>query len=128
MQSLADINQYERITLFSLSVISMLFFFSKMAQYPEKTYGLLMVFILMAPLFVASGLKLVSLLINDASFFFFTVRILNFFVSIWIVCLAFYHYSLLKSFKKKFKRFPFKRYILGTILLGIGLSISSRYM
>ena len=128
MLSLADINQYVRITLFSLSVLSLLFFFSKMARYPERTYGLLMVLILMAPLFIASGLKLASLFMDDASFFFYTVRILNFFVSIWIVCLAFYHYSLLKSFKKKFKRFPFKRYIVAASLFGIGLSVSSRYM
>lgn len=127
MIHLTTINDYTRIALFSLSVLCMLFFFYKMTRHPEKSYGLLMIFILLATLFLSACFRLIALLISDNNIYVSVFIVLSKFASTWIICLALYHYSILRSFKGKFKEFPFKMFIacasLFTLIFAIVTSL-----
>jgi len=89
----------------------MLFLFYKATKLPNKNYGLLMVLILFVPLFVCSVLQIVILRFQFDDRFDWIYYILVRFASIWIVCLAIFHYFILKSFKAKYRKHPFKIYI-----------------
>jgi len=127
MVSLDIINNYLRISLFSLSLLCMLFFFYKMARHQDKSYGLLMVFILIATLFISAGLRLSTLLGYGSALFLDIFKILNKFSSVWIISLALYHYSILKSFKGKFKEFPFKAFILWASLVALTIALGTSF-
>lgn len=123
MVHLTTINDYTRITLFSLSVLCMLFFFYKMTRHPEKSYGLLMIFILLATLFLSACFRLIALLLSDNTVYVSVFIVLSKFASSWIICLALYHYSILRSFKGKFKEFPFKMFIVCASLFALIFAI-----
>jgi len=123
MIHLTTINDYARIILFSLSVLCMLFFFYKMTRHPEKSYGLLMIFILLATLFLSACFRLIALLVSDDDAYLAIFMVLSKFASTWIICLALYHYSILKSFRGKFKEFPFKTFIACASLFALLFAI-----
>jgi len=121
MDLLQTIILYARITLFSISALYMLFFFYKAARYPNKSYGLLMVLILILPIFAAAVLELIGLLYKRDGLRQQIYDILNNFASLWIICLAVSHFYILKSFKGKYKEPPFKTFIIGAIFSCIAL-------
>ena len=100
-----------RVVLFSISALYILFFFYKAAFHSNKSYGLLMIVILVLPIFAAAILELIGLLHERDSLRQEIFHILNKFGSLWIICLAISHYYILKAFKAKYKRPPFKTFI-----------------
>ena len=116
-----------RIFLYSFFIFCNLFFFYKLARHPRKSYDLLMILILIGPLFVSAALRLLMLLGTTHPLFPDTLRIFAKFGSYWIVWLAIYHYSILKSFQEKFSQFPFKPFILFGSAVCLSLSLATNF-
>ena len=122
MTLLSDVSHEVKKFLYSIFIISMLFLFRKMILHRHKSYGLLMVFILAVPLFTTAIIRLLTLFIKSSPLSMDTIRVLSKFTSFWTICLAIFHYSVLKSFKDKFWQFPVKSFLLYTSLLCLIIS------
>ena len=117
------INDDIRIWLYSFDILYLLFFFYKMARYPNKGYGILMILILNGTLFLTAVLKIISLFYPNNTSLKDFFRVLSKFAMLWIIGLAVYHYTILKAFKEKFRKFPFKKFIICTTLLCVVLAL-----
>lgn len=116
-------NEIKKV-IYSIFILSMLFLFHKMIKHRYKNYGLLMVLILAVPLFINAIFRLLTLFrMTNSIYVFQTYRILSKFASYWTLCLAIYHYSVLKSFKTKFWQFSITGYTLFASLLCLTISI-----
>jgi len=111
-----ETNEYVRKFLYSFITVCFLFFFYKISRHPDKSYGLLMILILIGSLFGSAILKLLSLYTDENPLLLNFLRIFNNFANSWIICLAIYHYSILKSLKGKFKEFPFKSFLRNGVI------------
>ena len=104
-------NHYLRKLTYSLVVLCIPFLFYKMAKHPDKGYGLLMILILLGTFFAGAMLKVFTLFGQGTDILPEIIIACNKFDVLWMVCLAIYHYSILKAFKGKFRIFPYKTFI-----------------
>jgi len=123
MPSLETIIPYITDAFFSLSFLCTLFFFYKALRHHNKSYGLLMVLILVLPLFGCSVVELiVSILEPELEIFDTTNDILTKFACLWIICLAIFHYFIVKSFKTRYSDLPYKKFIACGSLVSLAIA------
>lgn len=127
MTSLKEINHVLKQLIYLFFVFSMLFLFRKMARHQHKSSGLLMILILAGPIFIVAIIKLFLLFGINNQLLQYTIFLLSKFTSFWSICLAIYHYSILKAFNEKFWRFPFKRFILIASFLCLTFSLLTNH-
>ena len=129
MDSLDEIHRTIKKTLYSTFVLFCIVFFFKIARYPQKNHYLLMVLILALPLFFRAIVKLLGyfdvIQINPAVTDF--ARACGNFGSCWMVCLTVYHYTMLKLFKEKFRKYPYKAFTIGCGLLCLGITFIANF-
>lgn len=120
---LLEFNNYVRKVLYSCIVLSILFFYYKLAKHPQKSYGLLMIVILITSIFLGAGFRLFRLFGSQSPLLYNAMLVLGKFDVLWLTCLAVYHYSILRTFKGKFRKFPFKAFILYAVLICLAISL-----
>jgi len=123
MTSLLELNDDVRKVLYSCIVLSILFFYYKLARHPQKSYGLLMILILITSIFLGAAFRLSRLFGYNSRLLHSFMLVLGKFDVLWLTCLALYHYSILRTFKGKFRKFPFKAFILYAVLLCLAISL-----
>ena len=115
-------NDSIRKWLFPLTIISLLFFFSKMARHPEKSDGLLMILILTGAIFLTFMISLITLFYPNHDFLENVKDTLGKFLDLWILFLAGCHYFALKRFKKKFKEISFRSSIIYVAISSLAIA------
>jgi len=115
------------VSLFAISILCMLFFFYKVIYHPNKSYGLLMILILVVIHFICSILVLIMLANPEDKVLELVNITLGKFAAYWIICLAFCHYSILKSFREKYKRPHFKTFMLLAGLASLTISCITNF-
>jgi len=119
---LSAVNAHTKISLYSFSALCMLLFFYKAARHSNKSYGLLMILILIMPLFIASITELIALFYGRYSIHQRIIETLNKFASLWLISLALSHYHILKAFKMKYQRPHYKTFISIAILSSLAIT------
>ena len=118
-----EFNDDLRKFFYSLIIVCTLIFFYKMTRYPNKSYGLIMIIILVGALFSVAVLGMATLFKPENKPLDNWYAMLVTYVDSWIFCLAIYHYSILKAFKAKFREFPSKTFIFIANLFSLTASV-----
>ena len=124
MISMQTNNDLRKVT-YSLVALCILFLFYKMSKHSDKGYGLLMILILLGSFFAGAVFKIFALFGLNTHILPAIPIACNKFSALWIICLVIYHYSILKSFKGKFRVFPYKTFIIYAVLLCIVLAFGT---
>jgi len=124
---LQSVNSVAFPFLFGISALFMLIFFYKAIQHPHKSYGLLMIVILILSVFMSGFLELITSLTESKSQYQDQLNTiydtLDKFAVLWVIFLAIFHYIILRSFKGKYKRHPLAVYIICASLLCLFIAI-----
>jgi len=120
-----EINQYLRKLAYSLVVLCIPFLFYKITKHPDKGYGIVMILILIGSFFGGAVLKLLTLFGIGTQILPEIIIAFNKFNVLWGICLALYHYSLLRAFKGKFRIYPYKTFIFSAVFLCIVITFAT---
>jgi len=120
-----EINTYLRKLTYSLVVLCIPFLFYKIFKHPDKGYGIVMILILLGSFFGGAVLKMFTLFGLGTQILPEVVMSCNKFNVFWGICLALYHYSLLRAFKGKFRIYPYKTFIFSAVFLCIVMTFAS---
>ena len=123
MTLLETIIRYFTNSFFSLSLLCTLVFFYKAIRHHHKSYGLLMVSILVATLFACSVIELlVNLEHPDNEIFDILNDTLTKFAYLWIICLALCHYFIIRSFKGRYENINYKIFIICGSIISLAIA------
>ena len=126
--NLLTIYDNTRKVTFPVSVLCLLFFFYKMARYSNKNYLILMIFVLVFPIFLSALMQsIISFWSDSIPVLMDFLTLSDKFAGLWIICLAVYHYTMLKSFKGKPKRYPYKRFIILALSSSLAITFLTNF-